>query len=76
MVTVQLVGLFKDGSLILDVVDAASRSMCSISLIEGVNHLSATIELHFHYISLSDLKIIVPFLKMYPADLFPSAEKK
>ena len=75
--TVQLVGLFWDGPLILYVVDKASRSMCSISLIEGVNHLSATKWIiYFHYTALSDLKLIVLFLQMCPVDLFASAEKK
>ena len=53
--TVQSFGLFWDGPLIWYVVNTVSWSMCSISLIEGVNHYLLQNELHFDYNPLSDL---------------------
>ena len=44
--------------------------MCSISLVEGINHLSATKLITLHYPALSDSKLFVLFLQMYLVDLF------
>ena len=67
---------FWKGPLILHIVDTAYQFICSISLIERFNHHLQQNELHFHYLSLYDSKLIVLFLKMYPVDFSASAEKK